>query len=64
MRLLFGLACATPAVLIAWHGRRRTGHAGRWVGALLLCAMGAMGDPLDLALQRVDGVILQRFCTN
>ena len=64
LRLLFGVACATPAVLMAWHWRKRPGQGSRWVSVVVLCSFGAMSDPLALALQRVDGVILGKVCTN
>ena len=64
LQLLFGFAYATPSVLMAWHWRKRSGLRWVWISALLLCAVGTMGNPLQLALQRVDGVILQRNCIN
>lgn len=64
LRLLFGVACAAPMVLMAWHWRNRPGQGSRWVCVLVLCSFGAMSDPLALALQRVDGVMLGKVCTN
>jgi hypothetical protein len=64
LRLLFGLACAAPVVLMAWNWRKHPGQGGRWVCIFVLCSFGAMSDPLALALQRVDGVILGKICTN
>lgn len=64
LRMLFGFACASPAVLMAWHWRKRAGHGWSRISVLLMWAMGTIGDPLQLALQRVDSVILQRNCIN
>ncbi|WP_332289677.1 hypothetical protein [Aquincola agrisoli] len=60
LQLLLVAACIAPFVAQALSGRRRAWPW--WIGVLLAAAVAAQGDPLALALQRVDGRLLGGWC--